>query len=309
LLKNPIIAFLKLIRVENLIIIALTQFCIQFFVLSDFTDYTTFPIYLFGISLLSTILIAAGGYIINDYFDVKTDKINRPDTVVLDVVIKRRWAVVLHLVFSALGLVLGLYLALKCHALKLLTFQIVSIILLWFYSTNLKKQLLVGNFVVSLLTATIPIMPMVYGYYYFPGSHYSFTQLFRSSTFIYIVLAYSMFAFLTSFTREIIKDMEDYKGDIQTGCKTMPIVWGIVTSKVVTFFLILITLGILLLAVIFFLKRNELFQAYYLCFLVILPLLIIMFKTVVAKTNKDFKLASLILKFVMLFGIVFTYFI
>jgi 4-hydroxybenzoate polyprenyltransferase len=118
-----------------------------------------------------------------------------------------------------------------------------------------------------------------------------------------------MFAFLTSFTREIIKDMEDYKGDIQTGCKTMPIVWGIVTSKVVTFFLILITLGILLLAVIFFLKRNELFQAYYLCFLVILPLLIIMFKTVVAKTNKDFKLASLILKFVMLFGIVFTYFI
>ena len=79
MLKNPFIAFLKLIRIENLIIIALTQFSIQFFVLTDFTDYSTFPASLFFISLLSTALIAAAGYIINDYFDDEdgTDKVNK----------------------------------------------------------------------------------------------------------------------------------------------------------------------------------------------------------------------------------------
>ncbi len=308
MLKNPIIAFFKLIRVENLLIIVITQWCIKYLVFSPINEFSKFTPALFTISLLSTLLIAAAGYIINDYFDVKTDKINRPETVVIDVVIKRRWAMILHIAFNGVGLILGLYLALKCHTLKLLIFQLLSILLLWFYSTHFKKQLLIGNIVVSLLTATIPLMPMVYEYYLAGGidSLNSFLIGDFLKTLVIIVIGYSAFAFLTSFAREVIKDMEDYKGDIQTGCKTMPIVWGIITSKVVTFFVIFITIGLLLLASLKFYKEGHLLAVYYILGIVILPLSIILIQTTRAKTSKDFKMASLLLKFTMLFGIAFT---
>lgn len=308
MLKNPIIAFFKLIRVENLLIIIITQWCIKYLVFAPINEFSKFTPALFTISLLSTLLIAAAGYIINDYFDVKTDKINRPETVVIDVVIKRRWAVILHIIFNGIGLILGLYLAIKCHTLKLLMFQLLSILLLWFYSTHFKKQLLVGNIVVSLLTATIPLMPMVYEYYLAGGidSLSSFLIGDFLKILVIIVLGYSAFAFLTSFAREVIKDMEDYKGDIQTGCKTMPIVWGIITSKVVTFFVIVITIGLLLLASLKFYKEKQFMAVYYILGVVILPLMILLIQTIRAKTSKDFKMASLLLKFTMLFGIAFT---
>jgi 4-hydroxybenzoate polyprenyltransferase len=308
LLKNPIIAFFKLIRIENLLIIAITQWCIKYLIFAPINEFSKFTPTLFTISLISTILIAAAGYIINDYFDVKTDKINRPETVVIDVTIKRRWAMILHIILNGIALLLGLYLALKCHSLKLLMFQLLSTLLLWFYSTHFKKQLLIGNIVVSLLTATIPLMPMVYEYYLIGGisSLTSFLIGDFIKTLVIIVLGYSAFAFLTSFAREVIKDMEDYKGDIQTGCKTMPIVWGMITSKVVTFFLIVITIGLLFLASFKFYKEQQLIAVYYILGLVVLPLIILLFQTMRAKTSKDFKMASLLLKFTMLFGISFT---
>lgn len=308
MIKNPVIAFLKLIRVENLLIIAITQWCIKYLVFAPVNEFSKFTPALFTISLVSTLLIAAAGYIINDYFDVKTDKINHPETVVIDVVIKRRWAMILHIIFNAIGLILGFYLAMRCHSLILLMFQIFSILLLWFYSTHFKKQLLIGNIVVSTLTATIPLMPMVYEYYLM-GNMDSFLSLMVGNflkTLVIIVFGYSAFAFLTSFAREVIKDMEDYKGDIQTGCKTMPIVWGMITSKVVTFFLIIITIGLLLLASFKFYKEKQMVAVYYILALVIIPLSILIMQTIMAKSSKDFKMASLLLKFTMLFGIAFT---
>lgn len=308
MLKNPFIAFFKLIRIENLFIIAVTQICIKYLVFSPLNDFSKFTPVLFTISLISTLLIAAAGYIINDYFDVKTDKINRPKTVVIDVIIKRRWAMILHILFNTIGLILGIYLALKCHSFWLLLFQIISILLLWFYSTHFKKQLLTGNIIVSLLTATIPIMPMVYDYC-LTGEIDSITMLIVGSfikSLVIIIIGYSAFAFLTSFAREVIKDMEDYKGDVQTGCKTMPIVWGMITSKVVTFFTILITIGLLLLAIFKFYKEQQFIAVYYILGLVVLPLILLTIQTVRAKTSRDFKMASLLLKLIMLFGIAFT---
>ena len=311
MITNPVIAFLKLIRIENLVIMILTQCCIQYIVLNDFIHYTAFNSTLFFISLLSTTLIAAAGYIINDYFDVKTDKINRPETVVLDVTIKRRWAMLLHIIFSAVGLLLGLYLALKCHHIKIVAFQLLSIVLLWFYSTHFKKQLLVGNLVVSVLTASIPLLPFIYDFYFMTEVNPFVMEVLKPiiKPLFYSVLGYSLFAFLTSFTREVIKDMEDYKGDVQTGCKTMPIVWGLVTSKVVAFFVLIITIGCLLLVSLHYFKSQHFLPIYYIIGLIVLPLICIVLMTVFAKASKDFKMASLLLKFVMLFGIAFTYFI
>ena len=313
MLKNPFIAFLKLIRAENLFIIAITQICIKYVVFAPVNTYSKFTPALFCVSLLSTLLIAAAGYIINDYFDVKTDKINRPETVVVDVSIKRRWAMILHIIFSITGLLLGIYLAMKCHNMKLVTFQILSIILLWFYSTNFKKQLLVGNLVVSLLTAAIPVMPMIYDFYIStPDTLVTFMTSkinYELKVLIVITFGYSGFAFLTSFAREVIKDMEDYRGDIQTGCKTMPIVWGIITSKVVTFFVILITIGMLIIAGIKFYYENQPIALLYISGLVLLPLSVLLILIIRARTSEDFKVASLLLKFIMLFGIAFTFII
>jgi 4-hydroxybenzoate polyprenyltransferase len=280
----------------------------KYLVFSPLNDYSGFTPALFSVSLLSTLLIAAAGYIINDYFDVKTDKINHPETVVVDVAIKRRWAMALHIIFNTIGLALGFYLALKCHSLKLVTFQIISILLLWFYSTHFKKQLLVGNMVVSLLTATIPLMPLAYDYYL--SGHIDpllFTVIGPFlKTLTVIIIGYSAFAFLTSLAREVIKDMEDYKGDIQTGCKTMPIVWGMITSKVVTFFLIVITIGLLLLASFKFYTERQYIAVYYILGLVLFPLILLIVQVIRAQSSRDFKMASLLLKFIMLFGIAFT---
>ncbi len=309
LLKNPLIAFLKLIRIENLLIISVTFFCIKYLVFAPINEFSKFTPFLFSILLISTLLITAAGYIINDYFDVKTDKINHPETVVLDVTIKRRWAIILHIVFNTIGLLLGFYLALKCHQLKLVLFQFVSIVLLWFYSTHFKKQLLVGNIVVSLLTASIPILPMVYDYY-LSGPIEPIVMMMLGNylkLFPIVVLAYATFAFLMSLSREIVKDMEDYKGDVQTGCKTMPIAWGIITSKVFVFFTIVITIGLLLLAVIKFYKDEQILFVFYILGLLIAPLLVLMLLLMKATSQKHFKITSLLLKFVMLFGIAFTF--
>ena len=309
--KNPAIAFFKLIRIENLLIIVATQYCIKYFVFSITNDFSQLTPLLFNLMVLSTVLIAAAGYIINDYFDVKTDKINRPETVVIDVYIKRRWAMVLHIVFNALGLAIGVYLALKCHHLRLVLFQLVSIVLLWFYSTHFKKQVLVGNLVVAALTATIPVMPAMYEYYLFGELNFITSFLFGSliDGITKIVIVYAAFAFLTSLAREIIKDMEDFKGDIETGCKTMPVVWGIITSKVVTFFVLLNTIALLLLSCLKFYNQHHLTAVYYILGLLVLPTALLILLTIKAKTSKQFKAASLLLKFIMLLGIAFTFII
>ncbi len=309
MLKNPFIAFLKLVRIENLFIIAITQICIKYLVFEPINYFSSFTPFLFSLSLISTILIAAAGYIINDYFDVKTDKINRPDAVVVDVTIKRRWAMVLHIMLNSIGLLIGIYLAIKCHQIKLILIQAISILLLWFYSTHFKKQLLTGNLIVSILTATIPLLPIVYDYYFSVNG--SIIELIAFNSFIkvliIIVIGYSCFAFLTSFAREVIKDMEDFKGDVQTGCKTMPIVWGIITSKVVVFFTLIITIMFLLLASIKFFGEGELLAFYYIILALIVPICFMIFIIIKAKNSKQYKMASLLLKLIMLLGIVFMF--
>jgi 4-hydroxybenzoate polyprenyltransferase len=117
---------------------------------------------LYLILTLSVLLIAAAGYIINDYFDVRTDSINHPETVVLDKIIKRRWAIVLHITFNCLGLLLGLLVAYKIGYLRLAIFHFVAAALLWVYSTQLKMKILVGNICVSLLTASVAFIPLVF---------------------------------------------------------------------------------------------------------------------------------------------------
>jgi 4-hydroxybenzoate polyprenyltransferase len=311
-LNNKFFAFLKLIRVENLIIVVLTQTFLHYLVFQKIFTEAQIPsniyIKLFGLIVISTVLIAAAGYIINDYFDVKTDMINRPETVVVDKIIKRRWAIILHITFTALGILLGMYTALKTGYLRLALFHILTATALWFYSTHFKKQLLVGNIVVSLLTAAVPFITFVFEIAYlhktipeFAANH---VPVILSAS--KITLIFCLFAFITSLAREIIKDMEDIDGDKATGGKTMPISWGIETSKAVCFFLISITIILLLVVIYNTIKyKGELdtIPNMYILFGLVCPLITLLYMTVKANTPKQFKHASLLLKFIMLLGI------
>ena len=296
--------------------IALTQILLRYFILQKVLNQNGITLELndtlFYLVVLSTVLIAAAGYIINDYFDMKTDLINHPDTVVVGKIIKRRMAIILHITFTFLGIVIGMYAALKTGYLRLAIFHIVAAALLWFYSTHFKKQLLVGNLVVSVLTASVAFMPFVYEMGLMQKIHPGFASMHKDVVFscFKITFIYSLFAFITSLTREIIKDMEDYKGDEATGGLTMPIVWGIPASKLNVFFLIVITV-ILLSFVIYntfkfyriIINQNNL----YIMVALIIPLIILALMTLTAKESKHFKNASLLLKFIMLMGLAYTF--
>lgn len=236
-------------------------------------------IYDFHLFLLtvSTVLIAAAGYIINDYYDVKIDYINKPDRVVIGKNITRRFAILFHVLLSIIGISLGVYLSWKLAAINVL-----SVFLLWLYSNNLKRLPFIGNITVALLTGlAIYVVDVLYG-----------TQ---NS----LVIIYSVFAFFMTLVREIIKDIEDLKGDNTFGCKTLPIVLGIRKTKVIIYIiLILFSISVLVL--------NYWYEAlpfqYYLIFLFV-PVIWLLFRLFRADMKKEFSLLSTFCKVIMLLGI------
>jgi 4-hydroxybenzoate polyprenyltransferase len=316
LLQNKWIAVMKLIRIENLVIIALTQILLRYFVLQKILANNQMHLALdhslFFLLVLSTVLIAAAGYIINDYFDVKTDLINHPDTVVVDRIIKRRWAIILHISLTAVGLLLGVFVSLKTGYMRLALFHIAAATLLWFYSTDFKKQLLTGNIVVAALTAAVTFMPFIFEMGIMQHIHSGFRDMYFKVILscLKITVFFALFAFLTTLAREVIKDMEDYKGDEATGGRTMPIVWGIQSARIFSVFTILITV-ILLSVVVYnqskFYQRLTLVSNIYIAFALIFPLMLLILLLMKANDAKGFKRASILLKFIMLLGIGYSF--
>ncbi|MEO6188858.1 MAG: geranylgeranylglycerol-phosphate geranylgeranyltransferase, partial [Ginsengibacter sp.] len=232
---NMFSAFFKLIRWPNLFFIALTQFLFKFFIIDDFiykvqlheVGHAKLPQPLFFVLVLASVCIAAAGYIINDYFDLNIDLVNKPEKLIIEKFVKRRWAIVLHIILSAMGLVLSLYVGYKIHNYFIPFFNLIVILALWFYSTTFKKKLLVGNVIISLLTAWVILVLTLAEYRFNVGeTEHAWRQLVKISS------VYAAFAFILSLVREVIKDMEDMPGDAKYGCHTMPIVWGIRVSKV-----------------------------------------------------------------------------
>lgn len=182
---------------------------------------------------LSTVVIAAAGYIINDYFDIKIDIINRPDKMVLEKKIPRKSGIILHTILNIIGLLLAAYVAKKGGHYEWLLLQVSCTILLWFYSATFKKQFMTGNIVVALLTALTILALLVYE----PAIHPYLIQPWLTHRIagwhlnpVSVLCVYTYFAFMLTWMREIVKDMEDFKGDAEEGCVTMPIKWGLKRS-------------------------------------------------------------------------------
>ena len=270
--------FLRLIRVQNLLIVVATQFLARIFLVGPkqawprlLTDPT---IWLLS---LSTVCIAAAGYIINDYFDVKIDLINKPERVVIGRYLKRRVAIGTHQLLNVLGCLIGLYLS-KWVFLA----DVISVSLLWFYSAQLKRQPLIGNLVISLLTALSLIVLAVF---------------YRQNA--QMLLIYALFSFGISLVREIIKDMQDVRGDARFGCRTLPIVWGLRRTKYVLY--VLIGSFIMSLFLISDSLGND--RLGYIFLLLLIPITYLTIRLVRADTRRDFGHLSTLCKLIMLAGV------
>lgn len=270
---------LRLTRFWNLLIIGLAQYFAAVFLVdkNSFTDWHLL------ILSASTIVIAAAGYIINDYYDVKIDLINKPDRVVIGKEINRRYALLFHTLLSVAGVALGGLLNWKIGIINF-----VSAFLLWWYSNNLKRLPFIGNFVVALLTGISILVLDIF----FKTNHP-------------FVIIYSVFAFSITLVREVVKDMEDLKGDNSFGCKTLPILLGIRKTKFILYGLLVA----FIVAVTIISEAYLSIPLYYLILFLFLPSLVLIVWLVRADTKRDFYQLSQMCKLIMLLGIASMVFI
>lgn len=305
-----IAAFFRLIRLPNLFFIALTQVLFQFCIYLPLyrEAVTTGDIYRFIFLVFSSVFIAAAGYIINDYFDINIDEINKPQKMVVDKIIHRRWAIAWHFILSFAGVVLTAFAVPVLEKWYLVLTNIICVALLWFYSTKFKKTLLIGNIVISLLTAwTILIVffsKVSLDNAFDPGSH-SQPKLFR------FAFLYAGFAFITSLIREAVKDLEDIKGDEKYGGRTMPIAWGINATKVYIAVWMVVLIILLIIIQVYILQFRWWWPVAYTVLLIIIPLMLVFRKLFNASSMQDYHHLSTRIKLVMLAGIlsmIFFYF-
>jgi len=301
-------AFFQLIRWPNLVFIALTQYLFYTCIIlpslreipsGEYLDLLAPPI--FYLLSLSSILIAAAGYVINDYFDLNIDRVNKPDRLVVDKIIKRRWTIVWHWALSGLGVLLGFYISWKIHNLLVGLSNLGCVVLLWFYSTTFKRRLLIGNVIISLLTAWVILVLYLcefrFSVFRDPLYHQGISRAFKFD------ILYAGFAFIISLIREVVKDIEDMEGDRRYGCRTIPILWGVNTAKVFAATWLGVLVGALVVIQFYVLQYGWWWILLYCCLLLIVPMFWILRKLYVANTTKDYHFLSSLIKGVMLAGI------
>ena len=312
--------FLKLIRWQNLLIVTLTMIFMRYAVIApllgkigvilkqgsgeEIPVTLQFPWYDFIILIAATVFITAGGYVINDYFDIKTDLINK-GKVIVGTKIPRRLAMMYHNVFNIIGVAAGFYISWKAGYLMMGALFLIVSGLLYFYSASYKRQFLIGNIIVALLTAMVPLLvafyewPALYRFY-----AVSAVKIPEINIIFYWVGGFAIFAFLTTLTREIIKDIEDFEGDIAYGRNTVPVVLGVLPSKIVSVCLIIITIALLYLTCFLFI--NDTITLIYLSVAIVLPLLFVIYKVIISQNRKQLHTASSLMKVVMLTGILYS---
>ncbi len=308
--------FIKLLRLKNLLIIAALQYLLLYcLVIPQLTYHYSsllgiaivpqFSNFDFFLLVLATILITAAGYVINDYFDMSIDMINKPENVIIGKHISLRTAVVTHWILNIIGVGLGFYLAWKIDLINIGFIFLFTAGLLWFYSTIFKRELIIGNVIVAILTALVPILVMIFeiiplNYTYRNQLQYYYLNF---NDIVFWILGFSYFAFITTLIREIIKDIEDFEGDNAYGRKSIPIVYGIKNAKLIVCSLQTIFVGSIILSSILYIENS--IAQWYITIAVVLPSLFLVYKVAVAKKESDYTFASKISKSVMVTGIAF----
>ncbi|MFV0391863.1 MAG: geranylgeranylglycerol-phosphate geranylgeranyltransferase [Paludibacteraceae bacterium] len=304
-------AYLEIIRWKNLLFLAFVQWLIlhavSFPLLQTFGFKISDNSLVYWLLIASTAFITAGGYVINDYFDVKIDRINHPEKVIVGEKIPLGHTMRYYQVLTGTGILFGLTVSAIAQSLTLGLIFLLTPGLLWFYSASYKRQFVIGNLIVALTTAlsvfvvailVVAQLKIDYGMLLtqtpVPKSIYGWTGGFAG------------FAFLLTWVREIIKDMEDLHGDRELECRTMPIKWGISKTKIFIYALIVLTIGALFLADHYFILFENDITARYIIFGLTIPLLVLAYLIFKAKDSPDFHRASTLSKYIMLVGILYA---
>lgn len=289
---------LQIIRPVNLIIIALTQFLVRYCIImpayiTEFNNTGTFPPHLskpeFFILMFATMAIAAGGYIINDVFDIYIDEVNKPGKNTIGKKIAAKSATLTAYILFALGSIAGIALGIRENTPAMGLLLPFSALSLYMYSSHFKRRLLTGNIIIALLSSLSVLIVALFEPHFYPN--------------IIFVLIYAAFAFIISLIREIIKDAEDIEGDERSQCKTFPIRFGIPKTKILLNILIAFNLIVICYFLAQYFYQNSVISFWYLVGIFAVPFIALGYLISAAETKKDFHYASVFAKFVMLYGL------
>ncbi len=291
---------LKLIRYQNLLMLALMQFLFRYGFLKLQNVQLALTDWQYGLLVLATVSIAAGGYIINAILDVKTDTDNRPNTIIIGDSISEAKGYNLYIGFTVIGVVSGFYLSNTINKPSFASLFIIIAATLYFYSLSLKQSLLIGNLIVALLLSFSLLIVGVFDLY--PVTSEENRPI--MGLLFGILLDYAIFAFLLNFIREIVKDLEDVKGDSNQGMRTLPIIFGVKKTTKLVLALSLIPIICIVYYLNYYLFQSGLIISTIYGFVFILAPLIYFTLTIgSARQTKDFHHLSAVLKWVLFFGI------
>lgn len=277
--------------------IAVVQILVKYALFPAMAVDTTLNALGFSLLIFTTLLIAAGGYVINDIYDMETDAVNKPNKVIVGKHIPEKIANYLYIAFTFTGVCLGFYIS---HSVGRPPFFIVFIAisaLLYIYASYLKQIAIVGNIVVS---AAVCLSILIVGVFELIPAITAQNQNIQSTMFE-VLTDFGIFAFLINFIREIVKDIQDVDGDHKVGMQTLPIIFGKTRTAKVAFAITCITILVLIYYIGTFLYMHTEAIVYFLI-AVVGPLIYIAIKLFTAEKNHQFKRISLLLKIVMITG-------
>ncbi|MTH16813.1 geranylgeranylglycerol-phosphate geranylgeranyltransferase [Flavobacterium sp. LC2016-01] len=292
--------YLKLVRYQNLLMLAFMQVFFRYAFLKQQNIPLALADWQYALLVLSTVLLAAAGYVVNDIFDVATDSINKPNNVIIGKGISETRAYNIYIGLNITGVAIGFYLSNVILRPSFATIFILIASLLYFYSTSLKQIMILGNFIVALLLALSVIIIGVFDLFpaINPENKAQMASLFS------ILIDYALFAFMINFIREIVKDIEDVNGDYNQGMNTLPIAIGIGRAAKIALGFAIIPFILSLLYINTYFMANKLYIATLYGFAFVLaPLLYFIVKIFSAKSQKEFHHLSTVLKLILLFGI------
>jgi 4-hydroxybenzoate polyprenyltransferase len=287
--------YLKLIRIENLLLIALMQLVIKYTFLNQADILQALSDLKYFLLIIATLSIAAGGYIINDIYDVDVDTINKPNKVYIGTHISEKNAYNLYFALNVIGVGLGFYLSRTVNKPAIAAVFVICSALLYVYSNGLKQIPLVGNLLIAALAALSILVVGLFNIYPFIFD-FNRNEMF---SILSVIIDYAVLAFLLHFAREIIKTIEDIEGDKAFEITTIASYFGILISKIITIFTLLCFIGY----ACYFIYNNIMHMPYvigYFVILIMLPTLFVIFKTITAKEKVDFSFISKFLKIIML---------
>ncbi len=293
-----IIALLKLIRYKNLSILAFSQILFKYCFLNRYNNSTQLTTPLFLVLLFSFLFLAAAGYIINDIYDVEADKINKPNQVIIGDRISEKIALKIYILFNIIGLGLAYYLSYTINHLTYSLFFLGTTFCLLKYAQSWKNLFFIKNILVAFL---VSLSILILGLFdVIPGLNNQ--NIINRIIIFKIIFYYFLFSFFINFLRELIKDIEDIKGDKKRKTQSFVTKIGLAKTKNIIYVLN----GLLIIFLSYFIIKyfiNSYLALTYIIVFTLMPTIIYFIIFIKAKTKNNYRIITYLLKWIMIFGI------